>query len=517
MTVFVLVSEAFTGGWIWREVAQHLRDAGGEVHAVTLTGMGERHELAGPDTDLEVHIQDVLDLLDLLGPLDESPRAGDVVLVGHGYGIHPVLGAADRRPDRVARIVYVDAPLAQDGDPALKAVPDAGLRDRLARIAQRPQDAGPMHRAAPAPAPAPTRDGWASLGSTEGLTPEHLDRLTALAAPQPLGTLTQPLRLTGAAATVPTTGVLCTANGLGIAMLETVVALGDPRFAALTASTTRFFELATGHWPMLSEPAGLAEVLLKAAAGDGARLTPKQDETPPHLRPFLLDVPEYPRERTGRLDLHLPPGDSPRPAILFIHGGPVPEHTTPTPRDWPTLLGYARCAAQLGAVGAVVDHRLHDVTDFPRAAEDVAAAVARLRADPRVDPDRIALWFFSGGGLLTADWLAAPPPWLRCLAATYPVMAAPPNWGVDPTRFHPPRAVRAAGRLPIVLTRVELESPEFAATVAEFTAAAQESGANLEIIDVPGAHHGFEAIDHTEATRQAVRRALRTVVGHLGT
>jgi dienelactone hydrolase len=145
----------------------------------------------------------------------------------------------------------------------------------------------------------------------------------------------------------------------------------------------------------------------------------------------------------------------------------------------------------------------------------VAAAVEVLRADPRVDAERVALWFFSGGGLLSAPWLAAPPAWLRCVAMTYPVLAPLPNWRPVSARFRPAQAVAAAGPLPIVLTRVELERTEIAVTVAEFLAAARESGAVPEVIDVPGGHHGFETIDHTEQAREAVRSAVQAVLAHL--
>lgn len=114
-------------------------------------------------------------------------------------------------------------------------------------------------------------------------------------------------------------------------------------------------------------------------------------------------------------------------------------------------MGYARYAAEQGMVGVTLDHRLHDVADYERAAADVAAAVELVRADPRVDTDRVALWFFSGGGPITADWLGAPPAWLRCLAATYPILAPLPNWGMADSRFHPADAVADAGALPIVL------------------------------------------------------------------
>lgn len=39
MTAFILVSDAHTGGWVWREVAAGLRESGAEAHPVTLTGM----------------------------------------------------------------------------------------------------------------------------------------------------------------------------------------------------------------------------------------------------------------------------------------------------------------------------------------------------------------------------------------------------------------------------------------------------------------------------------------------
>ncbi|GGR31801.1 alpha/beta fold hydrolase [Streptomyces netropsis] len=499
MTAFILVSGAYTGGWVWREVAARLRESGAEVHPVTLTGMGDRRHPAGPETDLETHIQDLVRLIDHVD-------APEVVIVGHCYGIHPVLGAADRRPERIARIVYLDAGMPRDGDPALELVPDRAVRDRLLHRAEQTEDDGLI-------AP-PSLDEWQRWGSTAGIPADALERLVRRAAPQPLGTLTQPLRLSEAVSGLPMTGVLCTDNGSGIAMVESLVGLGDPRFQALIDPQVSFFELDTGHWPMLSTPDELAEVLLRAAAGEGHRLAAPSGH-PAHLRRFLMEVPERPRERVGRVDLYLPDADRPRPAVVFVHGGPVPAGVRPTPRDWPTYVGYGRYVASLGAVGVTLDHRLHDLADFERAAEDVAEAVELVRADPRVDGERVALWYFSSGGLLSADWLAAPPPWLRCVAATYPILAPPPNWGLAHPRFRPAAAVRAAGRLPIVLTRVGLENAGIAMTVEEFLTAAKECEADVEVIDVPLGHHGFETVDHTEQAREAVERAVRSVLGHL--
>ncbi|MCX4985215.1 alpha/beta hydrolase [Streptomyces sp. NBC_00572] len=503
MTAFVLVSGPFTDGWVWEETASRLRVAGSEAYPVTLAGMGNRQDEAGPATDLETHIEDLVRLIDGIG-------APQVVLVGHGYGLHPVLGAADRRPGRVARIVSLDTGLPDNGEAAARSVPDPEVRARLGDRAE--------GRIAP-----PLPGTWSRWGSTEGVPAEALERLERLAAPQPAGTLTQPLRLTGAAASLPTTGVLCTANGSSIELVRMLVESGPPQFRALADDRMRFFDLDTGHWPMLSVPEELAEVLRRAAAGEGHRVTvPEQvDERPTHLLPFLLDVPEVPCERRGRVDLHLPAGpppgdaDRPRPAVVFVHGGPVAPDQRPTPRDTPFLLGYGRYAASLGAVGVTLDHRLHGIADFALAAEDLAEAVALVRADPRVDGERIALWFFSAGGLLAAEWLAAPPPWLRCVAASYPALAPLPGWGAVEPRFRPVDVVGTADGPPIVLTRAGREHPTFAATVEEFLTAAAKNGAEVEIVDVPDGHHGFELVDPTDESRARVERAMRSVLGHL--
>ncbi|WP_415953707.1 alpha/beta hydrolase [Streptomyces sp. KLOTTS4A1] len=540
MTRFVVVPGLFTGAGVWQETTERLRAAGATVAVVEVP----RAEAGA--TDLEAHVAEVVAAIDAEGhgagpasvpghgaasgsgsgpeygaasgsgsgpervtaPGSETGDSPDVVLVGHGYGVYPAVGAADRRPSRVARVVYVDGPLVRDGAVALESVPGPDLREAAAK--------GELLAA-------PGRQEWARWGSTAGLSEAHLDRLTALAVPHPTAVLHQPIKLTGAFASVPTTGVLCAASGTTIETLRMVLGFGDPALRALAHPSVTFFELSTGHWPMLSHPGTLADALLGAAAGDGVSLAAEdgagQPETPGHLRPFLLEVPEITPVRDENIDFHFPPdlsdGTAPRPAVVVIHGGPVPAEARPTPREWPTLMGYARLAAAHGAVGVTLDHRLHALTDYPRACADVAAAVERVRADPRVDETRIALWFFSGSGPMTTPWLSSPPPWLRCLAANYPVMAPLPNWGLS-AGPRPADAVAEAGSLPLLLLRAGLESPAIASTVEDFITTARSTEANLTVIDLPDAHHAFEGLDRTDESRRAVRRAMTLVLGHLG-
>jgi hypothetical protein len=131
-----------------------------------------------------------------------------------------------------------------------------------------------------------------------------------------------------------------------------------------------------------------------------------------------------------------------------------------------------------------------------------------VRADPRVDGERVALWFFSGGGLLAADWLREPPPWLRCVALTYPLLEPFPGWPV-PDRFRPVDAVAAAGDLPIVLTRVGRENPAIAEGVSAFVGAAKT---RPDVVEVPHGRHGFDYLDDDDASRAAIVRAVDLVL-----
>src|SRR3712207_1095869 len=110
MATYVLVHGAWHGGWCWKRVMPLLRAAGHDVFAPTLTGLGERSHLAGPDVGLETHVQDVLGVLayeDLEG----------VILVGHSLAGSVITPVAERAPGRVAQLVYLDAAVPSDGEP----------------------------------------------------------------------------------------------------------------------------------------------------------------------------------------------------------------------------------------------------------------------------------------------------------------------------------------------------------------------------------------------------------------
>jgi len=109
MSTLLLVPSAWLGGWCWRYVAADLRAAGHTVIAATLTGLGERAHLLSQEIDLDTHISDIVSLF---GYRDLH----DVILVGHSYGGIVITGLAEWVPDRIQRLVYLDASVPRDGE-----------------------------------------------------------------------------------------------------------------------------------------------------------------------------------------------------------------------------------------------------------------------------------------------------------------------------------------------------------------------------------------------------------------
>lgn len=258
-------------------------------------------------------------------------------------------------------------------------------------------------------------------------------------------------------------------------------------------------------------PSPLARRVLPGVTSAGvARVGRVTAGTPPWEAPFVVEVDAVPGERHGVWDLYDPAAGEPRPAVVFLHGGPLPPGIPVPPRDWPVYQGYGALAARTGLVGVTVDHPLHSRAHLPAARDVVARSVDEVRADPRVDGDRVAVWAFSGGSPLLTPWLADSPPWLRALAATYPWLHALPD-GPLPDGFRPVEALGDGPPLPFVLTRVGLEAPAAAAGVEDFLAAAGSSRLRVTVLDVPHGRHGFDMLDPGEESAAAVRAA----VGHV--
>jgi hypothetical protein len=106
---YVLVHGAWGGGWDWKHMDDLLTADGNKVYRPTVTGLGEHWNLASTNIDLDTDIQDIVNVI-----LWENLH--DVVLVGHSFGGMVITGVADRVPDRIKHVIYIDAILPQNGE-----------------------------------------------------------------------------------------------------------------------------------------------------------------------------------------------------------------------------------------------------------------------------------------------------------------------------------------------------------------------------------------------------------------
>lgn len=235
---FVLVHGAWHGGWCWRRVAEPLRAAGHVVHTPTQTGLGERSHLLSRAITIDVFVADVVNLL-IWEDLD------DVVLVGHSFGGISISGAADRLPQRIRHLVYLDAFIVQDGQsPFDTLTPEFAAARR--RVAQ--ESSGGLSLPVPDPR---------FLGVTDAADAQWL---LAKCTPHPVSTYESPVELR---------------HGLGNGLPATYVAV-RPEYRALAESRAYarqradwdYREITAGHDAMVTSPRAVVEVLEQIARRD---------------------------------------------------------------------------------------------------------------------------------------------------------------------------------------------------------------------------------------------------------
>ena len=106
---YVIVHGAWGGSWQFKNTANELEKLGSKVYRVNLTGLGERYHLANADINLSTHIKDVVNTI-LFERLDS------VILIGHSYGGMVVTGVADSIPERLKKVIYLDAFVPENGE-----------------------------------------------------------------------------------------------------------------------------------------------------------------------------------------------------------------------------------------------------------------------------------------------------------------------------------------------------------------------------------------------------------------
>jgi pimeloyl-ACP methyl ester carboxylesterase len=235
MATFLVAHGAWSAGWAWKKMWPLLRAKGHEVFTPTYTGLGERVHLASPQVDLETHIADMLGVLQF-----EDLR--EVVLIGHSYGGMVATGVADRAPERLAQLVYLDAFVPRDG----QCLFDLLGAESSVRMREAARTVGDGWRTPPSPVPPDTSE-------------EDVAWVTPRRVMQPLRTLEQPVHLTGAGERLPKAYIYCTRARPGDVFRQ---------FAqrARTETGWRYFEIDASHNVHITAPESLATLLDHIAA-----------------------------------------------------------------------------------------------------------------------------------------------------------------------------------------------------------------------------------------------------------
>lgn len=104
---FVFIPGGWHGEWAFDSVIKILKNTGRKSFALTLPGLEEQPQ-AGL-INLDTHIQFVIDVL-----INEN--SNDIILCGHSYAGLVITGVADKIPERIYGLVYIDAYIPKDGD-----------------------------------------------------------------------------------------------------------------------------------------------------------------------------------------------------------------------------------------------------------------------------------------------------------------------------------------------------------------------------------------------------------------
>lgn len=244
MVNFVLIPGFWLGGWAWRDVAKLLRDAGHEVFPVTLTGLGERVHLGSAETDLDTHVLDVINVI-------KYNELENVYLAGHSYGGVVITQVADRIPERLAKLIYVDCAPLPDG----AALVDFNSPEQLAKFENAVNEKGGGWRL-----PLPSREDFDDGKNLIDLTEEHLSLIEKLATPQPFNAARQKLSLKNPLRKdLPKLAVWCEDSSEEV---REFLKDAPPLFDELRDEKFEFVDLPTGHYPMFTRPKELAEIFI---------------------------------------------------------------------------------------------------------------------------------------------------------------------------------------------------------------------------------------------------------------
>jgi pimeloyl-ACP methyl ester carboxylesterase len=227
---FILVPGAWAGGWLWDGVAHELRKKRHETHQLTLSGLDGKSDPG--NVRLKTHVEDVRSYI-------ASRDIHSVVLVGHSYSGLVVGQVASQYPNLIDHTIFVEAYLPVAGRSLLE-VSGLDVEEERAAIAS-----NQGHWPAPLPE---------DLAAQTHLSDAQVKLLLSKHLPHPGATVTDPAELALPLKSVSASFIAHQGWLSGSREQATVDALRS-------CTNWQFHLIEGGHWPMLTSPRELSELL----------------------------------------------------------------------------------------------------------------------------------------------------------------------------------------------------------------------------------------------------------------
>jgi len=230
-----------------------------------------------------------------------------------------------------------------------------------------------------------------------------------------------------------------------------------------------------------------------------------------------------------KMDIYTPPDlpkDGRLPAVIFIHGGYLPRNMSPQPKDWGVYISYGELMAASGRVGVTFNHRYWgwDEQNMNISFSDVKAAIQFVRDNANkyhIDPDRIALWAFSGGGPHLSIALKEKMDYIRCIISYYASLDLRPSvqqlsQNIDPKTVEPfsPIVYLTEDNYhipPIFIGRAGLDNPTMNLGVDAFITRALSLNETIEVMNHPVGRHAFDILDDDDRSREIIARTIEFI------
>lgn len=223
-TTYLFVHGAWGGGWEYQKVDSLLTAQGHVVYHPTMTGLGERVHLANANINLSTHIADIVNVI-------RFEELHHITLVGHSYGGMVISGVAEQVPERIAKLIYLDAFVPNDGESLLASRGETEDSTTIKPF---------------------IKDGFVSyfFGPTNPNPPTDV--------PHPLKTFTEPLTIKNAAVKkIPTYYIVMTPDG------DATKANFAPFAERAKQRAWKILQLNGDHYPMRNQPTALIKILEK--------------------------------------------------------------------------------------------------------------------------------------------------------------------------------------------------------------------------------------------------------------